>query len=88
MESKSIEVFKSDIKKIGNTVYESDDNQTCIICDVKTSNIEGILLREILSLYGYKITETRDKFIGGDDMKVCDIEFVTDMPWDEFNKLM
>ncbi len=53
-------VYKSDLEKIGNTQYPENGLLT-IICDLETVNIEEILLREILKEYGdYKITSSED----------------------------
>jgi len=87
MESKSLEVYKSDIQKIGHTKYgDKEENRTVVVCDVKFANLEEILLREILKLYGYKIVETRDR-IHDEDWKHVDIDFITDMPFDEYMAL-
>jgi len=86
---KSLTVYKKDIHNIGHTAFGEDatkDEQvggTTFVCDIKLANIEEILLREILSLYGYKITETRDRF-HDDEWKRVDIDFVTNMPFKEF----
>lgn len=83
-ESKHLSVYKSDLKKIGGTVHGDDAGKTCFICNVETSNIEEILLREILVLYGYKINNSVD-FVWESDQ--IDIEFQTDMPWKEYMAL-
>jgi hypothetical protein len=93
MESKYISVYKSDIKNIGHTVYGrdmifGDGDKACFVCDLKTANIEKILLREILKLYGYEIEET---FYGhsndGVSVPVGSIDFFTNMPWKEYMAL-
>ena len=83
----NLSVYKSDIKNIGHTICEEfahnkQTGKTCFICDVKTANIEEIILREILVLYGYKIEDTRD-YDDGD----INVIFATDMPWKEYMEL-
>ena len=81
MESKHLSVYRSDIEKIGHTTYNDDtaNDKTSFICDIKTANIEQILLREILNLYGYKILSVDD--FGNNVM------IITDMPWSEYTEL-
>lgn len=92
MESKQLSVYKTDIKKIGGTACENFDDEnispggTSIFCDVRLANIEEILLREILDLYGYKIVESMDHG-DWDDMENFQIRYVTDMPWKEYMAL-
>ena len=86
----AMRVYKSDIKKIGYTACESPEDQdmpigvTIFICQAGMANIEEIILREILSLYGYKINSSVDYVIRDD---IVDIVFITDMPWSEYTKL-
>lgn len=84
---RSIVVYKKDIKKIGHTTY-GEEGKTIFVCNVKLANIEEILLREILNLFGYNITDTRDRILGENPhWEQVDIEFITDMPWDEYMNL-
>lgn len=66
---------KSDLKKIGHTLF-SEDGNVAIVCDLATANIEEILLRNVLKCFGdYKIVSTED----------CDddsIEYVTNLPYE------
>lgn len=86
-------LYKSDLKKIGHTAYgdewwlvNHDETEfLTVICYGKTANIEEILLREILALFGdYKIVQISE-INGGDDM--CDVQFITNFPWEEYKKL-
>ena len=86
-------LYKSDLKKIGHTAYGMDwwpinHDETeflTIICDGRTARVEEILLREILALFGdYKIVKTLD--VEG-VYEMCDVEFVTNFPWEEYQKL-
>ena len=75
----NIEVEKSDLTKIGSTLYEEDGN-THIICDVQTANIEEILLRNVLRCFGqdYKILNAEDfEWENGD----IGILFKTNLPF-------
>ncbi len=92
VESKHLSVYKSDIKNIGGTMCENFDDEdispggTSFFCDVNLANIEEILLREILDLYGYKIMESMDH--GSlDDIENMQIRYVTNMPWEEYMAL-
>ena len=85
MESKQLTVYKKDIQKIGHTTFEGESENTCFICDQRTSNIEEILLREILDLYGYQIEEPVDwTMLGSEEPHTM---FITDMPWEEYMAL-
>ena len=91
VESKHLSVYKSDIKKIGHTTLEEygegnkPNGKTCFACLGKTANIEEILLREILILYGYKIVSSWDCISTEDEGN--DVVFNTDMPWYEYRDL-
>lgn len=75
-----IEVVKSDIEKIGTTIFPENGNTT-FICDVATTNIEEILLRNILKCFGeeYAILSEDDFTWENGDMA---IEYKTNLPWD------
>ena len=76
----NLTVEQSDIKRIGHTTYQ-EDNCTIFVCDLTTSNIEEILLRNILRTFGdYSIIDI-------DDYDENSIEFMTDLPWDIYMKL-
>lgn len=45
-----------DIKRIGYTIFKNKENGTNFICDIKTANIEYLLLRDILEKSEY-VTE-------------------------------
>lgn len=79
-----MKLYKSDLKKIGGTHYSKDGNLH-ILCDISTANIEEVLLRNILELFGdYEIKDAFDFEWDNGDMN---IEFVTNLPWDEYIKL-
>lgn len=90
--STPVTVYKSDIGKIGGSACENFDGEdiapggTSIFSDVRLANIEEIFLRDILSLYGYKIVESMDHG-SFDDIENFQIRFVTDMPWDEYMEI-
>lgn len=70
MQIKDIKLYKTDIYKIGHTMYVGEDGYLRIIAEGMTANIEEILLRNILLLFGeYSITETTDHEWG--------VEFIT-----------
>lgn len=92
----NIEVQKEDIKRIGNTIFCGDDGNLCIISDSDISQIEYILLRNILKCFGdYKIISEEDYVwdSGTDDEEGeidwdnIDILFVTDMPYSLYQEL-
>lgn len=72
-----------DIKSIGSTKF-NEDGKLAILCDVKTANIEHILLRNILSIKGYSIVSV-DDFVW--DNGEVDVQFTTDMDWEEYKQL-
>ena len=86
----NIEVTKEDIKKIGHTCY-NEDGFLAIICDRDTSNIEEILLRSILKCFGdeYKVVKAEDDMwetFKGEE--VYDILFITNLPYEIFEKII
>lgn len=79
----ALTLAKDDIKKIGHTMWEEGGNLS-IICDAKTANIEELMLRSILELFGYSITEVTDfQWENG----TTGIRILTNMPWDEFKQI-
>ena len=78
-------LLKEDLKKIGHTMYGGEDDKFLhILCNIETANIEEILLRNILLLFGdYKITAVED-FVWNNGK--TNIEFITDFPWSEYCK--
>lgn len=85
----NLEIEKSDIKKIGTTIYSENNNSgnTIFICELNTANIEEILLRNLLKIFGdYSIIETND-WIWNDSGYIDSIQFITNLPWEEYTKL-
>jgi hypothetical protein len=83
----NLDLIKEDLNRIGNTKYEKN-GFLCIICNIKTANIEEILLRNILKLFGeYKILETNDFAWSEEDAEnwKFDIEMLTNMPIEVYN---
>lgn len=75
-----LQLFKTDLLKIGHCMFKGEDDGFLHVLTDRMS--DEILLRNILILFGNTITSVRDfQFDSG-----CDIEFVTDMPFDEFVK--
>lgn len=75
-----MELLKSDLQNIGHTAYKSKDGFLQILCNPQTANIEEILLRNILKLFGdYEITNVCD-FIWGSGL--TDIKFTTNLPFE------
>lgn len=73
---------KEDLKDIGFTVYEGENNNLVIVSNGKYLGIERIILRNILLLFGdYKIIDEGD-VLNTDG--TCDWEFITDFPWSEY----
>ena len=94
---KSMQLSKLDLKKIGHTAYgdtghefpHDDTEYLNIICDIDIAHIEGVRLRNILSLFGdYEIIETKGwTWVKEKEGLPNDIQFVTNLPWKEFQKL-
>ncbi len=84
----NFDLRKEDLNKIGNT-KSSKNGFLCIICNSETANIEEILLRNILKLFGeYEILEINDfawSEEDADNLKF-DIEMITNMPKEVYNK--
>jgi hypothetical protein len=75
-----------DLKSIGQIMEQTlgyGKNHTSIICEMSTTKIEELFLREILKDGGYKILGRRDYLNNGPDS----IEFITDIPWDQYFEL-
>lgn len=78
-------LYKKDIKKIGNTILQ-DDGYTCFICNGDTYNLESILLREILIVIGnFEIIKEEDFFWENNDL--IDIKITTNLPWEFYNEI-
>lgn len=85
MEVKNVSVTAKDIRNIGNTQFKGSDGSLSIICDGNTSNIEGILLRNILKCFGdeYEIVDSEDYVWENNEGKeIYDILFKTNLPAD------
>ena len=72
-----------DILNIGHTASQ-ENCKLIILCDVRTANIEHILLRNILSIKGYSIVSV-DDFVW--DNGAVDVQFTTDMDWSEYQQI-
>lgn len=84
----NLDLRKEDLNRIGNSKGEQN-GFLCIICNSETANIEEILLRNILKLFGeYEIIEINDYAWSEEDADNCkfDIEILTNMPIDVYNK--
>lgn len=81
----AVTVEGKDIKNIGHTAY-SENGLLNIICDGNTYGIEGILLRSILSCINpeYRIIDEGDFLY---DSGECDGEFLTNMPFAEYERI-
>ena len=87
----NIQVEKEDISKIGYTRYK-ENGFLAIICNGDTANIEEILLRSILKCFGeeYHIVSSEDYIWQddeGDGDDVYEIEFITNLPYEMFEKV-
>lgn len=84
----TLDLEKKDLDRIGNTKF-SQDGFLCIICNGETVNIELILLRNILKLFGdYEILEENDFAWSDEDAEnfKFDHEIITNMPIEIYNK--
>ena len=80
-----MKVFKTDLRKIGHTMFPKNGLLT-IVCNLETANIEEILLREILLEFGnYHITDSEDFEWEMDGVE--NIIFYTNLPWDLYLEL-
>ena len=78
----NVQVEKSDIMKVGHTLYDHE-GYLAIVCDVKTCNIEEILLRTILKCFGddYKIVDEFDTGTMDENGNTPDVTYVTNLPY-------
>jgi hypothetical protein len=86
----NIDVKKDDIKKIGHTCY-NEGGFLAIVCDGDTFSIEEILLKSILKCFGdeYKVVKAEDDIwetFKGEE--VYDILFITNLPYEIFEKII
>ena len=72
-----------DIFNIGHTASQ-ENGKLVFICDVRTVNIEIILLRNILAIKGYSIVSV-DDFVW--DNGEVDVQITTDMDWAEYQQI-
>ena len=82
----TIEVNKEDIRLIGHTAFNECGN-TAILCSIENSNVEYILLRNILKCFGeeYKIIDTYEDFEDPEDLRtVTDRVYITNLPFDVY----
>ncbi len=85
----SMNLTNEDLDRIGHTAHENlpgegPKNGTTFICDLKTSNIEAILLREILTPLGHEICSERDWHGCDDSPEPIGIAIVTTYPFDDY----
>jgi|19_taG_2_1085344.scaffolds.fasta_scaffold09715_3 hypothetical protein len=82
-----VTVTAEDMKRIGHTTY-GKGGLTRFVCSPETSNVEAILLRSILDITGHTILQEEDFpwCIEGQPEHHCDIEFVTNYPWDLYKE--
>ena len=78
-----IELFKSDIRRIGGAAYHNDEGDCVIVFyeDDVAYQIEYIFLRNILKLFGqqYRIV-SEDEYI--DEKEGFVIHLTTNLPWE------
>lgn len=80
-----MELLKEDLKDMGNTAYEGENDNLVIVSDGRCLGIERIIIRNLLPLFGdfSIIDENEVQNIDG----TCDWEFVTNLPWEVYCKL-
>lgn len=89
MNKNFITVEKKDITRIGNTAFNKNGN-LAIVCNGETSNIEEILLRNILKCFGddYKVISSEDNiWVNVKGEEVYDILFTTNLPYELFEEV-
>ena len=76
------------LNRFGHTMYHNDEGNLCILCEPETANIEELFINACLADINekYKIIESRD-FFWSDSFEDVDIEFVTNLPYETFDKL-
>ena len=74
---------KSDIGRIGHTVYPDKENGNAIFCFDEDCGIGSILLRNLLPLFdpSYRIID--DALIINDETNEVTCEIITNMPFSE-----
>lgn len=80
-----LELFKSDIHRIGGAAFHNDEGNCVIVFyeDDVAYQIEYIVLRNILKLFGqqYRIT-SEDEYI--DEKEGLVIHLTTNLPWEMY----
>lgn len=78
----NLQVEKEDIKRIGHTSMGVNDYLVAL-CHKETSDIEYILLRNVLKCFGedYYIVATFD------DESKSNVAYATNLPWSLYEKL-
>jgi len=74
-----------DLMKCGSAMYQSDDDGTIFMCDIKTFRMERVIIRSLLTPLGYKIISEDEYFWDEDDAP--DWEIKTNMPWEKYKAL-
>lgn len=82
----NLQLEKSDLERIGFMTSETSDGHTSFMCNPSSANIEYILLRNVLRLFGeYSIIQIEDEIFStdGDDFVV----YVTNLPWSIYTSM-
>ena len=82
----NIEITKEDIVSIGHTGY-NENGCAAIICSHEKSNIEYILLRNILKCFGeqYKVVSKYERFEDIEDLRtIQDVVYITNLPFETY----
>lgn len=72
----------TDVKRIGHTTYQSCEGNTIFVCSLITSNIEEILLRNILKCFHKEYS-----IIDIDDYDKNNVNIRTNLPWDLYMEI-
>lgn len=81
-----IKLFKSDIYRIGDTVYENDEGNCEFVFyeECKDYEAQYILLRSILLLFGEQMRIVSvEEYVDDKDVTIA---LITNLPWESFVK--
>jgi hypothetical protein len=82
-----MKLYKTDILRIGHTRYCGHNDEACFICEGDSSQIEYILLREILDLWGHKILGEGEDYYDRNNIMPTGITYSTTLPYEEYKEI-
>ena len=70
------------LSMIGRTIFWTDDDKTCFVCDSKTANLEYIILDTLAEKLGFEILEFSDYH--NEDLEIDGMTIKTSLPQEDF----